>query len=319
MMLDWDEFVFLIVVLVNTLTAIVYLLWGILIVVPAKEQQTQKEWERLFDNRRAFLMKFFIMLMCPVVGPLFFMVSYLLYRVLFWTAPDLEDVIFSKERVKIQLKADEERVRNMVPLEEALAVNQKKDLRMVMMNMVKGEIQDSLAAIALALDSGDSESSHYAASVMTDELNEFRKKVQNMLREIEQEDPEETEFEELLIDYMNKVLKLQIFTSIEQKRFVQIMADTAGKLRQKDMSRLSEEQYEGVCLRLLEAKDYINSEKWCIWLAEQYPDRLSAYTCKLKLYFTIQNKEAFFTTLSHLKKSDVVIDRETLELIRVFS
>lgn len=264
-------------------------------------------------------MKFFIMLMCPVVGPLFFMVSYLLYRVLFWTAPDLEDVIFSKERVKIQLKADEERVRNMVPLEEALAVNQKKDLRMVMMNMVKGEIQDSLAAIALALDSGDSESSHYAASVMTDELNEFRKKVQNMLREIEQEDPEETEFEELLIDYMNKVLKLQIFTSIEQKRFVQIMADTAGKLRQKDMSRLSEEQYEGVCLRLLEAKDYINSEKWCIWLAEQYPDRLSAYTCKLKLYFTIQNKEAFFTTLSHLKKSDVVIDRETLELIRVFS
>lgn len=318
-MLDWDEFVFLIVVLVNTLTAIVYLLWGILIVVPAKEQQIQKEWERLFDNRRAFLIKFFIMLMCPVVGPLFFVVSYLLYRVLFWTAPDLEDVIFSKERVKIQLKADEERVRNMVPLEEALAVNQKKDLRMVMMNMVKGEIQDSLAAIALALDSEDSESSHYAASVMTDELNEFRKKVQNMLREIEQEDPEETEFEELLIDYMNKVLKLQIFTSMEQKRFVQIMADTAGKLRQKDMSRLSEEQYEGVCLRLLEAKDYINSEKWCIWLAEQYPDRLSTYTCKLKLYFTIQNKEAFFTTLSHLKKSDVVIDRETLELIRVFS
>lgn len=43
------------------------------------------------------------------------------------------------------------------------------------------------------------------------------------------------------------------------------------------------------------------------------------YTCKLKLYFARQDREAFFQTLDTLKKSDVVIDRETLELIRIFS
>ncbi len=316
---DWSRYIFLIVVIINTVTAVIYLLWGILLVVPVKEQQTEKAWERMFDNRRAFLIKFFVMLLCPVIGPLFFIISYLLDKILFWTAPDLEDVIFSKDRVKIQLKADEERVRNMVPLEEALAINEKKDLRTVMMNMVKGEIQDSLAAIALALDSEDSESSHYAASVMTDELNEFRRRVQALSWEILQEEEDETEYEEMLIDYMNQVLKLRIFTIIEQRRFVHIMADTAEKLRQKDQSKLKEEQYESVCLRLLEIEDYTDSEKWCAWLAEQYPERLSAYTCRLKLYFTLQNKEAFFTTLNDLKKSDVVIDRETLELIRVFS
>ena len=316
---DWSRYIFLIVVIINTVTAVIYLLWGILLVVPVKEQQTEKEWERMFDNRRAFLIKFFVMLLCPVIGPLFFIISYLLDKILFWTAPDLEDVIFSKDRVKIQLKADEERVRNMVPLEEALAINEKKDLRTVMMNKVKGEIQDSLAAIALALDSEDSESSHYAASVMTDELNEFRRRVQALSWEILQEEEDETEYEEMLIDYMNQVLKLRIFTIIEQRRFVHIMADTAEKLRQKDQSKLKEEQYESVCLRLLEIEDYTDSEKWCAWLAEQYPERLSAYTCRLKLYFTLQNKEAFFTTLNDLKKSDVVIDRETLELIRVFS
>ncbi len=316
---DWSRDIFLIVVIINAVIAVIYLLWGVLLVVPMKEQKTEKEWERMFDNRRAFLIKFFVMLLCPVIGPLFFIISYLLDKALFWTAPDLEDVIFSKDRVKIQLKADEERVRNMVPLEEALAINEKKDLRTVMMNMVKGEIQDSLAAIALALDSEDSESSHYAASVMTDELNEFRRKVQSLSWEILQEEEDETEYEEMLIDYMNQVLKLRIFTIIEQRRFVHIMADTAEKLRQKDQSRLKEEQYESVCLRLMEIEDYTDSEKWCAWLAEQYPERLSAYTCRLKLYFTLQNKEAFFTTLNDLKKSDVVIDRETLELIRVFS
>lgn len=315
---DWDERVFLIVVILNALTAAVYFLWEALVVTTANERQSNTK-ERLFDNRRAFLLKTAVMLFCPVIGILFFLISYLMDKLLFWTAPDLEDVIFSKDRVKTQLKADEERARNMVPLEEALAINEKKDLRLVMMNMVKGEIQDSLAAIALALDSEDSESSHYAASVMTDELNEFRTKVQKLIQEIQNEKEEETALEEMLVNYMNKVLKLQIFTPIEQKRFVYIMADTAEKIRQKDMSKLKEEQYESVCMRLLEVKEYTDAEKWCARLAEQYPEQLSAYTCRLKLYFTLQNKEAFFAVLNALKQSDVVIDRETLELIRVFS
>lgn len=315
---DWNERIFLIVIFLNILTAAVYFLWGTLAVTTAKEQQ-KEEGEKQFDNRRAYLIKFIIMLLCPVIGPLYFAVTYLLDKLVFWTAPDLEDVIFSKERVKTQLMADEERARNMVPLEEALAINEKKSLRMVMMNMVKGEMQDSLAAIALALDSEDSESSHYAASVLVDELNEFRARVQVLTLEIQEEKEDETAVEEMLIDYMDKILKLQIFTSVEQKRFALILADTAEKIRQKDMSKLKEEQYESVCMRLLEVKEYTDAEKWCARLAEQYPEQLSAYTCRLKLYFTLQNKEAFFAVLNALKQSDVVIDRETLELIRVFS
>ena len=284
---DWNEKVFLIVIFLNTLIAVVYFLWGTMAVATVKERQME-EGEKLFDNRRAYLLKLIIMLLCPIIGPLFFALAYLTDKLLFWTTADLEDVIFSKDRVKTQLKADEERARNMVPLEEALAINEKKNLRLVMMNMVKGEI------------------SHYAASVMTDELNEFRTKVQALSREIQNEKEEETGLEELLIAYMDKVLKLQIFTAIEQKRFVKIMADAAEKLWQKDMLKMKEEQYESVCLRMMEVKEYEGSEKWCLRLAEQYPDKLSAYTCRLK-------------TLNDLKRSDVVIDRETLELIRVFS
>ena len=66
-------------------------------------------------------------------------------------------------------------------------------------------------------------------------------------------------------------------------------------------------------------KDYGVAETWCRRMEEQYPDELSAYTCRLKLYFARQDREAFFQTLDALKKSDVVIDRETLELIRIFS
>ena len=46
---------------------------------------------------------------------------------------------------------------------------------------------------------------------------------------------------------------------------------------------------------------------------------LEAYTCQLKLYFTMGEREKFFQVMQELKQSDVIIDNETLELIRIFS
>lgn len=40
---------------------------------------------------------------------------------------------------------------------------------------------------------------------------------------------------------------------------------------------------------------------------------------RLKLYFTMGEKEKFFEVLQELKESDIIIDNETLELIRIFS
>ena len=51
---------------------------------------------------------------------------------------------------------------------------------------------------------------------------------------------------------------------------------------------------------------------------EQYPRVLSSYTCQLKLYFSCGNKEKFFQVMQELRKLDITIDNETLELIRTF-
>ena len=119
----------------------------------------------------------------------------------------MEDVIFSKDRVQTHLKADEERERNMAPLEEALAVSDKRNLRMLMLNVIRGDMQKSLESITMALNSEDSETSHYAASVLRDELNDFRANVQKMYTQMQQEAEGETDYEEMLIDYMNRVLR----------------------------------------------------------------------------------------------------------------
>lgn len=314
-----DEYIFLIILLVNLIVAVVYLLAGVLLVVPAHAVVAEKDKEVLFDNRRTYLIRFIVMLLCPVIALLFFGISHIVYLLVFWRGTDLADVIFSKERVKTNIRADEEVERDIIPLEEAILVNEKKNLRMVMMNIMRKDIKDSLSSITLALDSEDSETAHYAAAVLSDELNKFRLYVQKLRLQIKEEGSEQTESEEMLLDYMDHILKQHVFSNHEQRKFVETMDETAESLYEKNPSGFTLDRYEAVCQRILEMKDYENAEKWCLRMEEQYPDELKAYTCKLKLYFARQDRKAFFETMEALKNSDVVINNETLELIRIFS
>lgn len=269
-------------------------------------------------NRVEFVAKTIVMLLCPIAGPLFVLVGTLIYRYIFQKDVDLEDVIFQKDRVKTYLRADEERGRTMVPLEEALVVTDKNNLRNLMLNVVRGETRNSLASISKALNSEDSETSHYAASVLQDSLNGFRAMVQNSYNEILEEKENQLVHVRLLIEYMNPVLAQRVFTDMEQKSMVHRMSDVCQILYEKEPDRMSGEYFEDISLRLLEIKDYETCKMWCDRAVKYFPKRLSTYTCQLKLYFSCGDRDSFFRVLDELKQSDVVIDNETLELIRVF-
>lgn len=311
-----ERMVFLIVLIINLFVVMAYLIWNVVLSATVT-RRSQSGRDVSGDSKSLYWMKSAMMLLCPVAGPLFFLCSWLLCLVFVWLKADLEDVVFSKERVRIQIKADEERARNILPLEEAILVNEKKGLRTVMMNVLKGNIRSSLSAITLALNIKDSETSHYAASILSDELNVFRIQVQKMRAKM-QRDEAQVECGEMLLDYMDSVLKQKIFTDVEQRRFVHIMDETAEQLCEKGVFVLTAERCEGICLRLLEVGDFEGAGKWCRKLEELHPEHLAAYTCKLRLYFAVKDKTAFFETLDSLKKSEVVIDHETLELIRLF-
>lgn len=283
------------------------------------DDSEEEEEEPVNEERLACIMRFTVMFLCPVIGPLFFLFGHLLYRTVFRKEVDLADVVFSKERVRTNVRADEERERDIVPVEEALAVSDKSSLRSLMLNVIRGDVQSSLAAISLALNSHDSETAHYAASVLQDELNDFRFNVQKVFQEIEFEPEDETEFEEALIPYMNNVLVQRVFTEMEQKKFVYLMSDAGDYLYRKNASRITSQFYEWISLRLLDIAAFDKMEIWCNRAAAQYPEELASFTCKLKLYFTSQQREKFFQVMNELKESEVVIDSETLELIRTFS
>lgn len=309
------EKAFLILLVVNFIIAVLYLSLSLLLKIV---------WKK--ETFRSILPKTAVMLLCPVVGVGFVALGYLCHKLVFYRAVDLEDVIFSKERIKPQMPAEVEKESNLAPVEEAVAIMDKDDLRRMMMQVVQGDIKTSLAAVSAALNSDDSEASHYAAAALQSMFNEFRMSVEKNYERITAEKKEESQQEreerltllEKTVDAMAKFMKQRLLTENEQVQYAGVMDELCELLFEKDAGRMTAELFEAVSMQQLEAKDYENCRKWCLRAYAVYPEALESYVCQLKLYFATEEREDFFRVLGELRSSDIVIDKETLEMIRVF-
>ena len=281
---------FIFLLIINLIVVVFYLIWNYI----RRKEKIGSVW-----------MKAVMMLLCPVTGPAFVFLSFLLFKLFSSQGMDLSDVVFSKDRKENFRRPDEEMERNMVSLEEALEVTDKKSLRTLMLNVIRGDYRNS-------------ETAHYAASVLQDVLNDFRSKVQTDYLLCQEENEQQVENCIKLVEYMNPILEQQVLTNLEQRSMAERMQEVLQKAWELDKIKISSTVYEKVCQRLLEVKDYEKCTLWCDRAMEQYPGVLSSYTCQMKLYFSCGKKEKFFQVMQELRDSDIAIDNETLELIRTF-
>ena len=301
---------FIIFLIVNLIVSLLYLLFGMI-------------FNR--TSRKKVAMRSLIMLYAPGIGPLLFFISYLFYRLLFYRKVDLSDVVFSKEKSKELVRINEEKERDFVPVEEAIEVADKGELRELVLNMAQGDYSESLSAINMALNAEDTETSHYAASILQDAINDFRmlvRKENARINDIDEED--ESKREQLIFDikklfvYMNKVLEQRILSKLEQNGYTDILDRLLEKYYRLAGASITSEMYEAMALRLIETEKYDRARSWCERALWRYPNTLASYTTLIKLYFSCGDRENFFKTMQELKESNIVIDRETLELIRAF-
>ena len=174
---------FLILLILNTLTALLYLIWYLVF----KQDK---------DNRIQYIMHTIVMILCPLVGPLYFLLGFLKYHFMKLGERDLSDVEFAKKRHVSRVKADEERERNIVPIEEAISISDQEKKRENMLNVLLGETDNSLASISVALDSDDSEVAHYAASFLQSKMDKFREHVRQAKLSISSKDIKDEECQE---------------------------------------------------------------------------------------------------------------------------
>ena len=311
-MMNSDKYLrwFIIFLIVNLIVSLLYLLFGMIFNRTSRKKVARRRLSMLY---------------APGIGPLLFFISYLFYRLLFYRKVDLSDVVFSKEKSKELVRINEEKERDFVPVEEAIEVADKGELRELVLNMAQGDYSESLSAINMALNAEDTETSHYAASILQDAINDFRmlvRKENARINDIDEED--ESKREQLIFDikklfvYMNKVLEQRILSKLEQNGYTDILDKLLEKYYRLAGASITSEMYEAMALRLIETEKYDRARSWCERALWRYPNTLASYTTLIKLYFSCGDRENFFKTMQELKESNIVIDRETLELIRAF-
>ncbi len=176
-----DMIAVLLILFVNLIVTFAY--WLFYFVV-------RKEYEAGFATRCL------VMLLCPVIGPVYFLLGWLLRKLFFHKPVDLADVIFSKDRKEKLLKADELGESNILPIKDAVAVVDKQNAREFILEVLRHDVRKSLSGLFLALNSDDSEISHYAASVLQSELGKFRISVQDIASDIDETEAELRSIEE---------------------------------------------------------------------------------------------------------------------------
>ncbi len=295
----------------NFIVALLYLITGLWMLSSKKTKSG--------DNKTRIVILFVIFLLCPVAAEVVYFLSTLFLKIFFHKEVDLSDVIFSKDRIKSYEAVDEERERNMTSVEEAVAVSDFQSLRGLMLNVLRGDVKNSLGTISLGLQSEDSETSHYAAAALRDELGNFRDTAEKIYSSIKEDGANQPRYCAVALDLLYSVLSQKVLTSVEQKHYTVMMNEIGGLMYDKYKNEMHGRYYEWISVCLMDIQDYNNAAKWCNRSLEEYPDRLEPYKCLLKLYYSVKDRERFFNTLEALKNSQIVLDNETLEMIRVFS
>ncbi|MGN0361451.1 MAG: hypothetical protein ACI4ET_01275 [Bilifractor sp.] len=301
-----------IVLLVNLLLSCIYLFWNVF---------------RKKQRKNGCVLRFTVMVLCPVAGILYFFVGWICFRIFFHRQVNLEDVIFSKKRVDTYVKAEEKAESNLVPLEEAIAITDQKSTRELMMEVAKRDVSHTLSTIVHTLDSEDSEVAHYGASVLQGALSDFHNAVQKLEDLIDQDEEalsgkEQVDLaalihnERALIHDLDGILSQHVLSPMEQKDCVGRMEKTAELLEKH--TDLQPEEIEHLCGHLLEVQNTELCRKWAGRSMQLYPQSGSSYSNLLQLYYQTGERENFFNTLNLLKTAGVPIDHQTLEKIRVF-
>ncbi|RAP73981.1 hypothetical protein [Paenibacillus montanisoli] len=228
---------------------------------------------------------------------------------------ELMDVSEDQERIFQHVNVDKEV--NLLPLEEALVVNDNVTRRRLLLDMLKEDMDERMIPLLeRAVNNEDTETSHYAVTA----IMEIKRKLLLTIQKWSVKYEDQKKNPQVLLEYAGAI-KNYLSSGYMDKR-------TQMTYRLTYVSLLRELlQTEAASVMLY--RELIENEKAlerydeallsCEQFRKQYPMSEESYLAALDLYFTLKMKEPFYTTLNELKASKIRVSNRGLTIIRCWS
>ena len=206
---------------------------------------------------------------------------------------------------------------NLVPLAEALAVNDLTTRRRLLLDVLKDDLNEyMIPLLERAVSNEDTETSHYAVSAVM----EIKRKLQQLIQKWSIRYAEEPGDLDIVLQYAN-VVKQYIMSGFMDPRMQKSCRMTYAKLLDElllspmgSCAIFSEKIKVEMDLGRFDA-----ALQYCQLFRTNYPDCEEAYVTALHLYYVLKMKEAFYNVLEELKTADFKVSNSTLTIIRYWS
>lgn len=272
-------------------------------------------------NKNQRILTSIFLLFCPVIGIGYLILSWLTYQVFFKkqeNSLNLEELSFSKKKMDIISAPKLSEEGDKVPLEEALIVQDKFTKRETMLKLLKSEYDQSLHFLANAVENEDGEVSHYAASAVTERIAEFKNEEKNLSTAIDKG----YDLPNTSLSYITGVyefLQYKIFSEPEQIAYSKKLIERIKAMEKEYPEEVSGKIYQWAVKTELGIGDYDGARKWVIKALQQRPKDIRVYKAGLEYYHKTESYSEFSQLLEQLKRSDIILDNQLLEMIRFYN
>ncbi|UKS25796.1 hypothetical protein LOZ80_30225 [Paenibacillus sp. HWE-109] len=227
-----------------------------------------------------------------------------------------EDISPQTSSLGIYNRIDVKKEINIVPIEEALLLNDTSTKRRMLIDALKNDSIEYIGILQKALENEDTETSHYAATAVL----EIKRKLMLTKQKFAVQYEENKLDLETLIPYVN-VLKSYLTSGFLDERTLIKTKHTYSQVLESLLSVYTEEESYFVdkieCD--LEIGNVDKARSMCVTFHQAHPNSEAPYLVSMKTHYTLRNNERFQESLNGLKNSPIRLSNQALNIVRFWS
>ena len=270
---------------------------------------------KIFRVKNAYT-NFLLIIAIPFLG-----IIYILFIYLFklFIKSDNGQYLIDKENEydrNISLLIREAELKNkkdLIPIEDALNLNDHNIKRNLVIEMLKEDSYKYLEFLLKALKDEDSETSHYAATAIT----QLKSKLTVAIQDMEVEYYKNSKNKEVSKEYIKALKECIDSNLIDKKERTRLTYSYKLALENYIRDIEDDENYLNELIKIyIDIKNYDKAILYSYKYMKKFVQSYKPYMFLLEVYYTLNDKKNFEKVIKSLRESDIKLDKEGLDILR---
>ncbi|NFQ92356.1 hypothetical protein FDG02_10530 [Clostridium sporogenes] len=266
-------------------------------------------------KKEEYFIGFIIMICLPFLGSVFYIMN-IYYRKKItskFKVSELEKDSYSQYDDLTSKPFYLSKKMDVIPVEDALVLNDEKIKQNLIINVLKSDTYKYLGFLKKALKDEDTETSHYAATAVTEVKRKLTLEIQEFEERYEKNKTDLTVIK-AYADAIKKYNDSGLLDKSAYQKNLYIYIELLEKIIKIDES--DEYLYEEIINGYILLKEFKKAIEYCNRYFEKFKKSEKPYLLIMKIYFINKNRTKFNKVLEKLKESNVILNKDSLNLIK---